>query len=224
MSEIKILELEEANSLTNDEEAAELRDQLKDMGVFMLNVMGGAGSGKTELIRQTAARLSGAFRMGCLCTDLDTTLDAQRLAGVCDHVIQFHTGGMWPYVAAEGSRLGLMELITEDVNVVLLENLGVLISAAAWDTGATMNIAVLSAMDGADLPLKYPYLFAMCDAVVICGMDTAPAVGFDEARCRANLASINDAVPVFAVSNTTGQGMEEWIGWLNEHIRGYLKG
>ena len=218
---IKLIELEEADSLKNDEEANELRTQLKDMGIFMLNVMGAPGSGKTELIHRMVPYLSNEYRVGCLCTDLDTTNDAYRLSEVCRHIIQFHTGGMWPYVAAEGSRLGLMEMIAEDVNVAILENLGVLISAAAWDTGATMNIVVLSAADGSDVPLKYPYMFAICDAVIVTGMDFANMTGFDLNRCHASLRSINESAPIFPVSSRTGQGIGEWSAWLMHRIRLY---
>ncbi len=221
MSDIKIIELEEGDFLKNDEDASELREQLKDMGVFMLNVMGAPGAGKTELIHRTIPYFSRLFKVGCLCTDLDTTLDANRLSEVCDHVIQFQAAGMWPYVSAEGARLGLMEMMTEDVNVVILENLGVLISAAAWDTGSSMNVAVLSAADGADTPLKYPYMFAISDAVVINGMDLASTAGFDLKRCIDNLASINETTKVFPVSARTGEGMEEWVTWLMNKIRSH---
>ena len=218
MSDIKIIELEEADALTNDEAAAELRDQLKDMGIFMLNLMGAPGSGKTELLRQTIPRLTNSFQVGCMCTDLDTTLDAERIGEVCDHVLQLHVGGLWPYVSAEGSRSGLMELIPEDVNVVMLENLGVLISAAAWDTGSTMNVVVVSATGGPNTSLKYSYMFAICDAVLINKSDLAGVTGFDLEKCKKNIHAVNENAQVFVVSAKTGEGIGEWVEWLSGHI------
>ena len=206
MSEIKIIELEESDMLTNDEAAMELRDQLKDMGVFMLNVMGAPGAGKTELLCNTAGALKGAFQVGCMCTDLDTTLDAQRLSGVCDHVIQLHAGGMWPYVSADGSR----------------ENLGVLISAAAWDTGATMNVVVTSASGGVHTALKYYYMFAICDAVIITKSDLADSTDFKVEECMTNIRSVNDNAEIFVVSSKTGKGMEAWTDWLAQKIKEHI--
>lgn len=219
MSEIKIIELEEADMMTNDEAAEELREQLAGMGVFMLNVMGGPGAGKTELIRQMVERMKDSFSVGCMCTDLDTTIDAERLSEVCDHTIQFHAGGMWPYVSAEGSREGLMELMSEEVNVVLLENLGVLISAAAWDTGATMNVVVISASSGENIPLKYPYMFAICDAVIITKSDLASETGFSVEKCWKNISTVNEAAEIFVVSQKTGEGMDAWLTWLTGCIQ-----
>ena len=218
MGEIKVIELDEANVATNDQEAAKLRRELNSMGVFMINVMGAPGSGKTEVLAQTVPRLEGAFHVGCMCTDLDTTLDAERVAEVCDHVVQFHTGGMWPYVSAEGSRMGLMELISEDVNVVLLENLGVLISAAAWDTGASMNVVVVSAAGGVYTPLKYSYMFTLADVVLINKSDLADAAGFDFAKCMSNIRRINTSAQIFTISGKTGDGMDAWAKWLKDWI------
>lgn len=224
MSEIKIIDLEEADALTNDEAAAELREELKNMGVFMLNLMGAPGSGKTEVLWQTIPRLQENFQTGCMCTDLDTTLDAERIAEVCDHVIQFHVGGMWPYVSADGSRTGLMEMISEDVNVVMLENLGVLISAAAWDTGATMNVVVVSATGGPNTSLKYSYMFAICDVVIVNKADLAGVTGFDLEKCKENIHVVNENAHVFVVSAKTGEGVDEWVSWLSGHIREYVGG
>lgn len=219
MSDIKIIELDEADVMTNDDAAAELRDQLKDMGVFMLNIMGAPGAGKTELIAQTIPELSSDYNIGCMCTDLDTTLDAERISEVCDNVIQFHTGGMWPYVSAEGSRTGLMEMISEEVNVVFLENLGVLISAAAWDTGATMSVVVVSASGGENTSLKYSYIFAIADAVVISKSDMADDAGCDIDKCRTNIRSVNEEAEIFVVSAKTGEGINEWSDWLIKQIK-----
>ena len=219
MGEIKIIELDEDDVMTNDEAAAELREELSNMGVFMLNVMGGPGSGKTELIAKLIPKFTGDYKVGCMCTDLDTTLDADRVSQVCDNVIQFHTGGMWPYVSAEGSRTGLMEMISEDVNLVLLENIGVLISAAAWDTGATMNVVVVSASGGENTSLKYSYIFAIADAVIISKSDVASACGSDVEKCRSNIKSVNDQAQVFVVSSKTGEGIDQLAGWLKEQVK-----
>ena len=221
LSEIKIIELDEADAVTNDEAAQELRGELKDMGVFMVNVMGAPGAGKTSLLERTIPLMSGDSNVGCMCTDLDTTLDSNRIKKVCDHVVQLHTGGMWPYVSAEGSRTGLMELISEDVNLVFLENLGVLISAAAWDTGATINVVTVSASGGKDAPLKYSYIFAIADAVIITKSDLAQATGFDFQACENNIRTVNETCPVFTVSANTGEGMDKWCSWLKERVSEY---
>ncbi len=222
LGEIKIIELDEADVVTNDDAAQELRDELKNMGVFMVNMMGAPGSGKTELLKKTIPVMSKDHTVGCMCTDLDTTLDSEQISKVCNNVVQFHTGGMWPYVAADGSRMGLMELISEDVNLVFLENLGVLISAAAWDTGSTINVVTVSTSGGADAPLKYSYIFAIADAVIITKSDLSQATGFDPKVCEKNIRTVNDSCPVFTVSAKSGEGINEWCSWLGQQISSYV--
>ena len=182
--EIKTVELEEANFAANDEAAEELRKELKDMGVFVLNFMGPAGVGKTEIIYSMLKQLSAPNNLGVMCADVDGRYDAERIATLTPNVVQINVGGLWPYVHAEGTREGLMELIPEDVNIIFLENVGGLISPAAVDTGATMNVAVISAAGGTLIPKKYAYIFAISDVVLINKIDMEDKADFSLKECE----------------------------------------
>lgn len=219
MAEIITMDIPDVDLGMNDDAAAELRNDLEGMGIFMMNVLGSPCSGRTTLLTKTIEVVKESYQTGVICADIDTDLDARQIATVCDNVIQMHASGAEPFVHAEGARAGLMELIAGEVNVVFLENVGGLFSPVIHDTGARQNIAVISVTEGENLPLKYSFLFMVCDVVVINKIDLLRAgADVDIEKLKANILSVNEYATIFEVSAKTGEGMDEWTKWLTRQI------
>ena len=217
MDPCKVIEIKESVLEDNDADAEKLRSDLRMRGIFYLNLMSSPGSGKTSTILQTVKRLKEKFSIAVMDADIDSSVDAERIAGSGVPAIQLHTGGMC-HLDADMSRQGLNELGVEGMDLVILENVGNLVCPAEFDTGASLNAAVLSVPEGDDKPLKYPLMFQVCDAVLINKIDAMPAFDFDLPRAEAHIRQRNPKAAVFPVSAKTGEGMDAWCGWLADRI------
>lgn len=182
--------------------------------------MSAPGSGKTTTLRSTIAALKDELRIGVMEADIDSDVDAKAIAAAGAKAIQLHTGGMC-HLDAEMTRQGLEGLGPQDVDLVVLENVGNLVCPAEFDTGAVKNAMILSVPEGNDKPLKYPLMFQVCDVVLINKIDVLPYFDFDMDKCREYIAMRNPNAKVIPICAKTGEGIAEWTDWLREQVKAW---
>lgn len=217
MSEYKVLEIKQSVFADNDKEADKVRQELKEKGIFLLNLMSSPGSGKTTTLSRTIEKLKDECRIAVMEADIDSDVDAKTIADLGVKAIQLHTGGMC-HLDADMTRQGLHGLGSDDADLVVLENVGNLVCPAEFDTGAVKNAMILSVPEGHDKPLKYPLMFSICDVVLINKTDVLPYFDFDMEKCREYVAMRNPHAKVIPICAKTGEGMDEWINWLREEV------
>ena len=218
MDTYKIIEVKESVFADNDREAARLRQELKQSGTFLLNLMSSPGSGKTTTLLRTIETLKDELRMGVMEADIDSDVDAEKIAGAGVKSIQLHTGGMC-HLDAGMTEQGLREIGTGDLDLVVLENVGNLVCPAEFDTGAVKNAMILSVPEGHDKPLKYPLIFTVCDVLLINKTDVLPYFDFDMDKVIEYAHRRNPKLEVFPVSAKTGEGMDAWCDWLRKQVK-----
>jgi len=218
MDTYKIIEVKESVFADNDREAARVRQALKQKGTFLLNLMSSPGSGKTTTLLRTIETLKDELRMGVMEADIDSDVDAAAVADAGVRAIQLHTGGMC-HLDAGMTEQGLRELGTDDLDLVVLENVGNLVCPAEFDTGAVKNAMILSVPEGHDKPLKYPLIFTVCDALLINKTDVLPYFDFDMDKVIEYAHRRNPRLEVFPVSAKTGEGMDAWCDWLRKQVK-----
>ena len=223
MDEIKIIEIKKSVFADNQEDADLLRKSLKQKGVYLLNLMSAPGSGKTTTLIRTINLLKDKLRISVMEADIDSDVDAVKIreaTGVPS--IQLHTGGMC-HLDAEMTQQGLDNLALQDVDLVILENVGNLVCPAEFDTGAVRNAMILSVPEGDDKPLKYPLMFTVCDTVVVNKTDVLPYFDFDLDRCRANVRLRNPKARVIPICAETGEGVKDFADWLLQEVTDWKK-
>ena len=218
MDTYKIIEVKESVFADNDREAARLRQELKQSGTFLLNLMSSPGSGKTTTLLHTIEALKDELRMGVMEADIDSDVDARRIAEAGVKSIQLHTGGMC-HLDAGMTEQGLREIGTDGLDLVVLENVGNLVCPAEFDTGAVKNAMILSVPEGHDKPLKYPLIFTVCDALLINKTDVLPYFDFDMDKVVEYAHRRNPKLEIFPVSAKTGEGMDAWCDWLRRQVK-----
>ena len=221
MDEIKVIEIKKNVFEDNDKDAEDLRKELKDKGVFLLNLMSAPGSGKTTTLIQTLNRIKNKVRVAVMEADIDSDVDAVKIkeaTGVPS--IQLHTGGMC-HLDAEMTRQGLDNVGLKDVDLVVLENVGNLVCPAEFDTGAVRNAMILSVPEGDDKPLKYPLMFTVCDLVIINKTDVMPYFDFDLERCKSYIHQRNSQAQVIPICAKTGEGVDAFVQWLLAEVNAW---
>ncbi len=218
MDTYKIIEVKESVFADNDREAARVREALKQKGTFLLNLMSSPGSGKTTTLLRTIEALKDELRMGVMEADIDSDVDAAAIADAGVRSIQLHTGGMC-HLDAGMTEQGLREIGTDDLDLVMLENVGNLVCPAEFDTGAVKNAMILSVPEGHDKPLKYPLIFTVCDVLLINKTDVLPYFDFDMEKVIEYAHRRNPKLEVFPVSAKTGEGMDAWCDWLRKQVK-----
>lgn len=222
MGEFRILEIKQSVFADNDRRADEVRKELKEKKVFLLNLMSSPGSGKTTTLTRTIEHLQDELRIGVMEADIDSDVDAQTISVMGVKAIQLHTGGMC-HLDADMTAQGLDGLETGDIDLAILENVGNLVCPAEFDTGAVKNAMILSVPEGDDKPLKYPLMFSICDVVLINKIDVLPYFDFDMEKCRKNILMRNPNVKIIPISARTGEGIEEWAKWLRDEVKEWQK-
>ena len=219
MDAVKVIEIKKSVFADNDIDAGNLRNELKDRGVYLLNLMSSPGSGKTTTLIKTINLLKDKIRIAVMEADIDSDVDAIKIkeeTGVDS--IQLHTGGMCHF-DAEMTRQGLSNLPDGGVDLVILENVGNLVCPAEFDTGAVRNVMILSVPEGHDKPLKYPLMFSVCDVVVINKMDVLPYFDFDLDKCTEYVHMRNPRAQVIPICARTGEGVEAFAEWLLKEVK-----
>lgn len=219
MQEVRTILLSKSVFEDNDREADALRARLREKGVCLVNVMSSPGSGKTTLLVALIRRLARRYRIGVMEADIDSDVDAVTVARETGcRSVQLHTDGMC-HLDAGMTAQGLHEL-GDGLDLIFLENVGNLVCPAEYDTGATVNVVILSVPEGTDKPLKYPLVFQRSDLVIVSKTDALPYFDFDLDRCRQYVRARNSGAAVIPVSAKTGENMdvlENWfIGKLSE--------
>ena len=218
MTDVKVIEIKKSVFAENDRDAAALRTELKEKGVFLLNLMSSPGSGKTTTLIRTLNLLKDRLRIAVMEADIDSDVDAVKVreaTGV--ESIQLHTGGMC-HLDAEMTRQGLDNVGLQDLDLVILENVGNLVCPAEFDTGAVCNAMILSVPEGDDKPLKYPLMFSVCDLVLINKTDVLPYFDFDLEKCREYVRMRNPKATVIPICAKTGEGVEAFAEWLYNEV------
>ena len=218
MDEVRIIEIKKSIFDDNDKDANRLREELKIKGVFLLNLMSSPGSGKTTTLISAINALKDKIKIAVMEADIDSDVDAIKIkeaTGV--QSIQLHTGGMC-HLDAEMTRQGLRGLDLNDVDLVVLENVGNLVCPAEFDTGASKNCMILSVPEGHDKPLKYPLMFSICDLVIINKMEVAPYFDFDLDKCIQYIKMRNPNAEIIPICAKTGQGVDKFADWIIKNI------
>ena len=213
----KIIEVKESVFADNDREAARLRTQLKQDRTFLLNLMSSPGSGKTTTLLRTLEALKNELRIGVMEADIDSDVDAKTIADAGVKSIQLHTGGMC-HLDAAMTREGLQQLGTQGLDLVILENVGNLVCPAEFDTGAHLNLMILSVPEGHDKPLKYPLIFQRCGAMIVNKTDVLPYFDFDLDKVTEFARQRNPGMQIFPISAKTGEGVEALAAWICAQI------
>ena len=220
---MRIIEIKESVFADNDREAAALRSELKEKGLFLLNLMSSPGSGKTTTLVSTLRQLGGELRVGVMEADIDSDVDAHTVQAAGAKAIQLHTGGMC-HLTAGMTRQGLEALGTEDIDLAILENVGNLVCPAEFDTGAVKNAMILSVPEGDDKPLKYPLMFEVCDVLLINKIDVLPYFDFDLDAVAERARARNPKIDIIPISARTGEGIDKWCDWLRSQVRAWREG
>ena len=210
---MKVIELHESVTASNDRDADALREEMRKNGTLLINLMSSPGSGKTTLLSRTIRDLSGQMKMAVLEADIDSDVDAKRIEALGAKSIQVHTDGMC-HMDAGMTAEGLHEMGYDGIDLAFLENVGNLICPAEFDTGAGKNVMILSVPEGDDKPLKYPLMFQTSDVLVISKIDALPYFTFDMKACVQRAKALNPDIQIFPVSAKTGEGMDAWEAWL----------
>ena len=218
MADIRVLEIKESVFADNDRQADALRKELKEKGVFLLNLMSSPGAGKTTTLVKTIETLKDSLRIGVMEADIDSDVDARTIAHTGVKSIQLHTGGMC-HLDATMTGQGIRGLGVEDIDLAILENVGNLVCPAEFDTGAVKNVMILSVPEGHDKPLKYPLMFQVCDAVLINKTDVLPYFDFDMDLVKTYIHQRNPQAEIFPVSAKTGEGITAWTDWLYNQVK-----
>jgi hydrogenase nickel incorporation protein HypB len=217
MQEVKIIEIKKSIYEDNDAEANTLRQDLRRNGTFLLNIMSSPGSGKTSLLLSTIKDLKDKLKMAVMEADIDSSVDAEKIANAGVKANQLHTGGMC-HLDAGMTRQGLNDIGYQDYDFVVLENVGNLVCPAEFDTGASKSIMILSVPEGDDKPLKYPLMFRKVDALVINKIDTLDYFDFDMDAVKDRVKKLNPDIEIFEVSAKSGEGISQWTKWLQNEI------
>ena len=221
MDEVKIIEIKKSIFADNDLDAEHLRGELKSRGVYLLNLMSAPGSGKTTTLIQTINRLKDKLHIAVMEADIDSDVDAVKIkeaTGIPS--IQLHTGGMC-HLDAGMTKTGLDEINIDDLDLVFLENVGNLVCPAEFDTGATLDIMILSIPEGDDKPLKYPLVFEKSDLVIINKIDALPYFNFDMEKCINTIKKRNKDATIIPISAKTGEGIDKVAEYFIQRLKFY---
>ena len=213
--EIKVLK----DILGANEQIAERNRQLLDSNsVFAVNVMSSPGAGKTSLIMETIKRLKGQIKIGVIEGDVSSSIDAEIIGKEGVPVLQINTGGEC-HLEANMTYRALSNLPLQDIELLFIENVGNLICTAEFALGAHRKVLVSSTPEGDDKPFKYPLMFHKVDVVLINKIDLLPHLKFDIQAYSQAIKGINEKAEIFQISCTTGQGIDQWLSWLQNQMR-----
>ncbi len=220
MEKIRLIEIKEDILADNNKLAEEIRERLRKSHTMLLNLMSSPGSGKTSLILKTAEGLKKSFRMGVIEADIDSVVDAEKIAAHGIPAIQLRTGGFCHLDAAMVMQ-GINAMAVADLDLVIIENVGNLVCPAEFDTGAHKNVMILSVPEGDDKPLKYPLMFSICDVLLVNKIDYLSLSDFDMAALKKRVLALNPDIKILEVSCKNGLGIEGWTNWLKEEVAAF---
>jgi hydrogenase nickel incorporation protein HypB len=221
MEKVRLIEVKEDIQADNKQAAEGLRKQLADQKTFLINLMSSPGSGKTTTILKTIEELRGSLEVGVLEADIDSIVDAEKMAAQGISTVQLRTGGFC-HLDATMVISGLDGMDPDALDVVIIENVGNLVCPAEFDTGAIRNAMILSVPEGDDKPLKYPLMFSVCDVLLINKIDYLELSDFDIPLLKERVRKLNSGIRIFEISAKTGQGVGEWASWLSQEAKSFI--
>jgi hydrogenase nickel incorporation protein HypB len=201
----------------NDRLAAENRDRLEKAGVYAINIMASPGAGKTSVIEQTVPKLSGSYRVAVVDGDVATTIDADRAAAAGAKAVQINTGGEC-HLDAVMLQQALNQLNLEELDLLIVENVGNLICPSSFQLGTHKSVLIASIPEGDDKPYKYPAMYRGVDVLLVNKIDLLPYIPFKMDYFLQGVEILNPGLKTFQLSCQTGEGLDEWIGWLQAQI------
>ncbi|MCQ2505563.1 MAG: hydrogenase nickel incorporation protein HypB [Lachnospiraceae bacterium] len=213
-----ILELKQGIFKENEVTADGIREEFKAKGKLMINVMSSPGSGKTTTLVRTIEHLKGIVRVGVMECDIDASVDAETIEANGGKAIQLHTGGMC-HMDAAMTKQGLDAMGIEDVDICFIENVGNLVCPAEFDTGAAINVTILSVPEGDDKPAKYPLVYEVSEVVLINKMDAIEIFDFDVELAKKRILACNPNAKIFCISSKKDEGFEPWIEFLKSRLK-----
>ncbi len=217
MEDVRLIEVKEEILADNNQVAVGVRERLRKTKTLLLNLMSSPGSGKTSLILKTIEGLKGAVRLGVIEADIDSKVDAEKVAAQGIPAVQLRTGGFC-HLDATMVTQGIDALAANDLDLIIIENVGNLVCPAEFDTGAHKNVMILSVPEGDDKPLKYPLMFTICDVLLVNKIDYLSLSDFDLAAMRKRVLTLNPDIKIIEVSSKTGAGIGDWITWLKKEV------
>ena len=216
----EIFETKERLSADNTLEAQKVRNTLKEHRVYLINLMASPGAGKTTTLVRMIEELKKDYRVGVMEADVDSDVDAKTISNLGLKVIQLHTGGSC-HMTADMTARGMERLNIEDLDVVILENIGNLVCPAEFDTGAHLKLVILSIPEGDDKPLKYPLMFQVGDILLLNKIDTKAIFDFDEERCKGHVRKLNPNMEFYPISAKTGEGFDDIMNAIRKRIEAW---
>lgn len=215
---MRVIELNQSVSASNDKDADNLRKEMHEAHILLLNLMSSPGSGKTTLLSRIITDMKNDLRIGVMEADIASDVDALKIEALGAKALQAHTDGMC-HMDAGMTRRAYEALEGKDLDIIFLENVGNLICPAEFDTGASLNMMILSVPEGDDKPLKYPLMFEKSDVLVVTKMDTLDYFDFDLEKVIARVKKLNPSIKIFPISAKTGQGMQALEDFLQESFK-----
>lgn len=223
MEGVRLIEVKEDILADNIKIAADVRKRLSNTKTMLLNLMSSPGSGKTSLILKTLEGLNKSIKTGVIEADIDSTVDAEKIAARGIPAIQLRTGGFC-HLDATMVTQGIDALDTKELDLIIIENVGNLVCPAEFDTGAHKNVMILSVPEGDDKPLKYPLMFSICDVLLVNKTDYLSLSDFNMAVLQKRVLTLNPEIRIMEVSCKTGAGIADWIGWLKKEVAAFRPG
>ncbi len=221
MEDIKIIELKQNVFKENEVNADIIRSECKENKQLMINVMSSPGSGKTTTLVRTIKGLPD-LSIGVMECDIDADVDAYTIREAGARSIQLHTGGMC-HMDAGMTKQGMLEMGMDGLDLAFIENVGNLVCPAEFDTGASVNMTILSVPEGDDKPAKYPLVYEVSDIVLINKIDALSVFDFDKDLCVKRIKELNPDADIFFVSSKTGEGFDSWLTYLRDKVEEYKK-
>lgn len=215
---MRVIELNQSVTASNDKDADNLRKEMHDAHILLLNLMSSPGSGKTTLLSRIITDMKNDLRIGVMEADIASDVDALKIESLGAKALQAHTDGMC-HMDAGMTRRAYEALEGKDLDIIFLENVGNLICPAEFDTGAALNMMILSVPEGDDKPLKYPLMFEKSDVLVVTKMDTLDYFDFDLEKVIERVKKLNPSIRIFPISAKTGQGMQDLEDYLQESFK-----
>ena len=212
-----MIEVKEDILADNQKLAEKMRERLRQEKVFLMNLMSSPGAGKTSFILRIIEKMRSDYNIGVIEADIDSMVDAEKISAHGIKAVQLQTGGFCHLDASMVTK-GLEPFDLASYDFIIIENVGNLVCPAEFDTGAVMNVMILSVPEGDDKPLKYPLMFSMCDALLVNKIDYIEHEDFDLEAMKQRVKNLNPGIEIFELSCKTGAGLDSWTNWLKNEI------
>jgi len=218
MENVRLIEIKEDIMSDNKVHADEIRADLKQKKTYLINLMSSPGAGKTTFILKTIEAINKRIKVGVIEADIDSKVDAEKIAAAGIDAIQLRTGGFC-HLDANMVAKGLEAMDISALDLIIIENVGNLVCPAEFDTGATKNVMILSVPEGDDKPLKYPLMFTVSDVMIIHKTDYLTVSDFNVDLAKERALSLNPKIRIFEISSKTGDGSQEFADWLVKDVQ-----